>query len=409
MAAMQAAARAMPEAVEAPSPGEAASGAGLKICQLCAVDFTLYHFLRPLMGGLSAQGHDVVGVCSGGALADAARAQGHRIEVVAIPRRLSPTRMFAAYRALVRLFRRERFDIVHVHTPVAAFIGRLAAARARVPRVVYTAHGFYFHERMLGPRRWLFLAAEWVAGRVTDTLFTQAEEDAATARRYRLCRRGDVVAIGNGSDPAIFRPDDGTAGTGVRATLGTPETRVVIVTIGRLVEEKGYPELLEALRDVDAELWAIGARLESDHAAPIEAAVAAVAHDPGRKDRVRFLGYRGDAAELLRAADIFTLPSHREGMPRSMVEAMLTGLPVVATDIRGAREEVVAEQTGLLVPVGDATALAAALNRLVHDAALRRRLGEAGLRRARAHYDEATVVARQIDHLGLANAAPAEI
>ncbi len=407
MAAMQAAARAMPEAAE--PPREAASGAGLKICQLCAVDFTLYHFLRPLMGGLSAQGHDVVGVCSGGALADAARTQGHRVEAVAIPRRLSPTRMFAAYRALVRLFRRERFDIVHVHTPVAAFIGRLAAARARVPRVVYTAHGFYFHERMGGHRRWLFLAAEWVAGRVTDTLFTQAEEDAATARRYHLCRGGDVVAIGNGSDPAIFRPDDdGTVRAGVRARLGTPETRVVVVTISRLVEEKGYPELLEALRDVDAELWAIGARLESDHAGSIEAAVAAVAHDPGRRDRVRFLGYRGDAAELLRAADIFTLPSHREGMPRSIVEAMLTGLPVVATDIRGAREEVVAEETGLLVPVGDAAALAAALNRLARDAALRRRLGEAGLRRAKAHYDEATVVARQIDHLGLADATPAE-
>lgn len=395
-------ARDQPEAPAGVAP------APLKICQLCAVDFTLYHFLLPLMQGLSARGHAVVGVCSAGALAVQARARGHRVETVAIPRRLNPVRLWAAYGDLVRLFRREQFDIVHVHTPVAAFIGRLAAARAGVPRVVYTAHGFYFHDAMTWPKRFVFLAAEWLAGRFTDTLFTQAEEDAATARRFRLCRGRDVVAIGNGGDPRTFRPDaDGATRARVRAALGTPTDRIVVVTIGRLVEEKGYVELLAAMAAVDAELWAVGARLESDHAGSIEAAVAGVADDPDRGARIRFLGYRDDVAELLRAADIFTLPSHREGMPRSIIEAMLTGLPVVATDIRGAREEVIAEQTGLLVPVGDAGALARALNRLVINPVLRRRHGAAGRRRASAIYDEAQVVERQLAHLGLNDAAAA--
>jgi glycosyltransferase involved in cell wall biosynthesis len=105
---------------------------------------------------------------------------------------------------------------------------------------------------------------------------------------------------------------------------------------------------------------------------------------------------------LLGAADIFTLPSHREGMPRSIIEAMMTGLPVVATDIRGSREEVVPEETGALVPVNDAAALARALNRLVADPPLRARWGAAGRARALALYDEAKVVARQLDLLGLA-------
>jgi glycosyltransferase involved in cell wall biosynthesis len=171
--------------------------------------------------------------------------------------------------------------------------------------------------------------------------------------------------------------------------------------VGRLVAEKGYPELFAAMRRVDAVLWVVGERLPSDHASAIDRALAEIARDPPLARRIRLLGYRDDMPALLRAADIFTLPSHREGMPRSIIEAMLSGLPVVATDIRGAREEVVPGETGALVPVGDPASLAAALQRLVADAALRARQGEAGRARALALYDEDKVVARQIALLGL--------
>ncbi len=374
----------------------------MKICQLCTVDFTLYHFLRPLMRALRDEGHDVVAVCAPGELVDAVRAEGFRVETAPLVRSTDPAANFRAGRALRALFRDERFDMVHVHTPTAAFVGRLAASSVGAPRIVYTAHGFYFHENMPALRRGAHIAIEWIAGRVTHTLFTQAQEDADTARRLRLCRTGDILAIGNGSDPEIYFPDRGDAARArVRAALGTPDDRVVVAMTGRLVAEKGYCELIEAMREVDAELWAIGARLDSDHARGIADAVAQAARDPVLRERVRFLGYRGYVPDLLRAADIFTLPSHREGMPRSIIEAMLTGLPVVATDIRGSREEVIPDETGLLVPVGDTGALARALGRLAGDGALRRQMGDAGLARARDRYDEKTVVARQIDHLGL--------
>ena len=172
--------------------------------------------------------------------------------------------------------------------------------------------------------------------------------------------------------------------------------------VGRLVAEKGYPELLAAMTHVDAELWVVGDRLASDHAGSVADDVARVEADPDLAPRIRFLGYRSDIATLLRAADIFVLPSHREGMPQSIIEAMLTGLPVVATDIRGSREEVVDGATGILIPVADQEAIAAALNRLCAAPELRRSYGAAGLARARALFVEDAVVRRQLDHLGLA-------
>lgn len=375
----------------------------MKICQLCTVDFSLYHFLLPLMRGMRDAGHDVVGVCADGPLIEPVRDAGLRVETVPLARSLNPARALGSVWRLYRLFRRERFDLVHVHTPAAAFVGRFAARLAGVPRVVYTAHGFYFHDNMAVPKRALFIALEWLAGRFTDTLFTQSEEDAATARRLGLCRTGDIVAIGNGSDPERFHPsDDASARQALRASLGASGERPVIVMIGRLVAEKGYPELVEAMRPLDAYLWIVGERLPSDHAGAIDDTLQRVEHDPELRGKVRLLGYRSDVPELLRAADIFVLPSHREGMPRSIIEAMLTGLPVVATDIRGSREQVVDGETGLLVPVNAAGALSSALQKVVADPALRQRLGAAGLARARDKYVEARVVRHQLQHLQLA-------
>ena len=134
------------------------------------------------------------------------------------------------------------------------------------------------------------------------------------------------------------------------------------------MRHKGHPELVAAMQRVPgAELWVVGHRLPSDHGpdmAPIYAA-------SGLGPRLRMLGYRPDTAAVLAAADVFVLPSQFEGLPMSVIEAMLTGLPVVATDISGPREQVVDGETGLLVPPNDIEALAAALATLTHDPNLR--------------------------------------
>jgi glycosyltransferase involved in cell wall biosynthesis len=360
--------------------------ARVKIVEVTNVDFSLRHFLVPLMRGARARGHEVIGACADGELLGEIRAEGFRIEALPLARSFSPLAQLRALRSLVALFRAERPDMVHAHMPISGFLARIAARLAGVPRIAYTCHGFLFNQPAPWPRRLASLVMEWFAGRLTHIFLTVSAEEAADARRLGIFRTPEAVL--NGRDPAVFRPDP-AARAAVRAALGAAGERVVIIAVSRLVRHKGYPELLAAMRGIDV--------LASDHGEDMAPYFAAA----GLGDRLRLLGYRRDVPALLAAADIFVLPSHFEGLPMSVIEAMLTGLPVVATRIRGPREQIREAETGLLVPPFAVPPLAAALDRLTRDPGLRARMGQAGRARAMALYDETKIVESTLDRLGL--------
>ncbi|MGE0415504.1 MAG: glycosyltransferase family 4 protein [Acetobacteraceae bacterium] len=367
----------------------------MKVVELTNVDFSLRQFLLPLMRGIRERGHEVVGVCAEGDLLQEVRAEGFRVVAIPFERRLSPMAHIAAFRELVALFRREKPDLVHAHMPISGFLARLAARVAGVPRVAYTCHGYLFNQDCSLPLKAVSYVMEVIGGALTDIYLTVQGKEAADARRLFISRR--AVPVWNGRDPAIYRPDP-DARRRIRAALGTPPDRVVIVAVSRLVRDKGYPELADAMRALpEAELWVVGERLESDRGDDM----AALLDNAGLGDRLRRLGYRRDVPAILAAADIFVLPSYFEAMPMSVIEAMLSGLPVVASDINGTREQVVPEETGLLVPPRQVEPLAAALVRLAADPDTRARMGSAGRLRALDRFDEAKVLARTLDLLGL--------
>ena len=366
----------------------------LKVLEVTNVDFSLRQFLLPVMRAVRARGHEVVGACAEGAHLDAVRAEGFRVEALPFARSLSPRAHWRAFWAMVALIRRERPDVVHAHMPISGFLSRLAARVAGVPKIAYTCHGYLFNQEGSWLRRIGGFAMEWIGGRLTDVYMTVSRDEAGDARRLWIHR--GAVAIGNGRSPMQFRPNQ-AARAQLRAAMGVAPDTVAVVIVSRVVAPKGYIELLAAMRDVPAELWVVGDRLPSDRGEDLAPYFARFAET----GRLRQLGYRSDVADVLAAADIFVLPSHFEGLPMSVIEAMLTGLPVVASDIHGPREQVVTGTTGLLVPVRDATALAGALRQLAQDAGMRARMGAAGLGRAREHYDEARVVAHTLDLMGL--------
>lgn len=377
----------------------------MKVCQLCAVDFTLKNFLLPLIDGMRERGWEVTAVCADGPLVGGMVASGYRIDTIPMARSMNPLLALRSLIALVRLFRERRFDVLHAHTPVAALLGRIAGRIAGIPLVVYTAHGFYFHDEMPHWKRSLFVMLERFGGRHTDLLFSQSSEDAEDAVREGIVRHEKVLAIGNGVDVARFDPARVGAGTAAREALGIPADAFVVGMIGRQVREKGVAEFLAAARLVAkayprACFLVIGERLASDHASGIELEFAAAKAELGT--RLVAPGLRSDIPELLAAMDLFCLPSWREGMPRTIIEAMMMGKPVLATDIRGSREELVPEQTGLLVPTRASDKLATAIERFVRDPDWGRSLGQAGRQRALMLYDEKKVVALQLERIALA-------
>jgi glycosyltransferase involved in cell wall biosynthesis len=369
--------------------------AAMKIIEVTNVDFSLRQFLLPLMREMRHRGHTVIGACAEGHFLDTPRAEGFRIATIPFERRLSPLAHWQAFRALVRLFRAERPDLVHAHMPISGFLARMAAWWTGVPRIACTCHGFWFNYPGNPARRVAGFAMEWLAARVTTVFLTVSDEEANDARRLWISR--NAVSVRNGRDPALFRPDP-VARARIRAELGVPDHVVTIAAVSRLVRHKGYPELAAAMPDVPgAELWVVGERLDSDRGDDM----LTLLRGSGLGSRLRLLGYRTDIAAVLAAADIFVLPSHFEGLPMSVIEAMLTGLPVVATDIRGPREQIVPEVTGLLVPPATIAPLKTALCRLVSDPAARAAMGAAGRVRAAELYDEEKVLRRTLELLGV--------
>lgn len=372
---------------------------GLRVCQLCAVDFTLKHFLLPLIDGMQNHGWEVTAVCSDGPEIPGLRARGYTVDTIPISRSLNVFRHAVSVVRLAAYFRQQRFDILHVHTPVAALVARVAAFLARVPVVVYTAHGFYFHDEMPSWKRRLFVLLERFAGRFTNLLFTQSAEDAETAVQESISPAADTLAIGNGVDAGRFDPAVIGNGREMRRALGIPENSFVIGIIARQVIEKGIMEFLEAAiaaagNNTEIHILMVGERLASDHAGDVEAELERAGAALGK--RLVATGARKDIPELLAAMDVFCLPSWREGMPRTIIEAMMMGKAVIATDIRGSREEVVPGETGLLVPTRSPDALAEAFLVLAGDRQKATLMGIKGRERALALYDEAQVVALQI-------------
>ncbi|MBC7292914.1 MAG: glycosyltransferase family 4 protein, partial [Thermoleophilia bacterium] len=256
----------------------------------------------------------------------------------------------AAYRDLRRLLGQYRFDLIHVHTPMAAWLGRLAARRARQGPVLYTAHGFHFYKGAPWPYWLFYYPAERLAARWTDGLIVMNNEDFQRAKRMGFQENKNLFFVhGVGVGLEQFSPISGNESS-VREELGLNTQDVVVTCVAEFTSTKNHAFLLAAWRRVTREephahLLLIG---DGQLRRAMERKVSAESIS-----NVRFLGFREDVPRLLQATDIFVLPSRREGLPRSVMEAMAAGKPVVATDVRGNRDLVRDGENGFLVPLDD--------------------------------------------------------
>jgi glycosyltransferase involved in cell wall biosynthesis len=374
---------------------------GLRILQVAATSVTVEKLLLPLIDALLAQGHNVDIACANGKHADALITRNYNILIFPFKRALlSPSHALSFWQLFWHL-KKTRYDVVHFHTPMVSLIGRIAAKLAGESVIIYTAHGFYFHDQMNQLLRGIIVLIEKILARwATDWLFLQSMEDMEIAKEKRfLIDETHMVWIGNGVNKDAFLAKYDIEGK--RKEIGLKKNDKVIAFIGRIVKEKGIVELVEAFAEIKssqpiAKLLVIGEALESDRDRSTYIKIQSFVKNAGMQNEVLFLGFRNDIPELLAASDIFALPSYREGMPRTIIEAMMSGKPVITSDIRGCREEVVNKETGFLVESRDVNSINKALGKLLSNEELVMEMGEKGRERALALYDEEIIINRQV-------------
>jgi glycosyltransferase involved in cell wall biosynthesis len=369
-------------------------GRRLTVAHLTTVDVSLRFLLLAQLRAVRDLGGDAIGISAPGPWVAELEAEGIRhLPLASSTRAMDPTADARAAGELWRILRREPIDVLHTHNPKPGLYGRVVGRLARVPVVVNTVHGLYAIDDDPVSRRAAVYALEAIASRFSDAELVQNPEDLELMRRWHLTRNAEL--LGNGIDltrfdPTRFSADDRRT---VRAALGVDDDTVLVGTVGRLVAEKGLPELFAAVTRLPGNfvLVVVGA---PDPVKPD--AIGADELTRAREHGVRFLGHRDDVDALYAAMDVFVLASHREGFPRAGMEAAAMGLPAVATDVRGCREVVDDGVTGSLVPADDPAALAEAL-RALQDPGLRRALGAAARTRAQQHFDERRVVEIVLD------------
>ncbi len=371
-----------------------------RLIHLTTIDLSLQVLLAHQLVRFREAGFDVFGASAPGPHVAGLEALGiEHLPVPSLGRSWTPGQDAVALRELVRLFRSERADVVHTHNPKSGVLGRVAARIARVPVVVNTVHGLYANPALPPVRRRLISAAERVAFLFSDHELFQSREDYEWAVRNRVVPAKRATWLGNGVDLTRFDPAavDRAAVDALRKEWGAEDGTVVVGAVGRLVEEKGYRELFEAARAVGGRaLFVVVGPEEPSKSDRLDDALVRRARDDG----VVFHGEGTDMPAICAAFDVFVLASHREGVPRSAIEAQAMERPAVATDIRGCREVIDPGMTGLLVPVRDPAALAGAISRLIADTSERQRMGRAGRARMLARFDEEIVVERTLEVYG---------
>ncbi len=365
----------------------------IRVAHVTSIDLTFRFLLLDQFRRLRAEGFEVYGISADGPWTAEVEAEGVRhITWKHVTRSWSPLEDARSFLDLIRILRRERFDLVHTHNPKSGILGRVAGRLTGTPVVVNTIHGLYATPDDPALKRCAVLSLEWLAARFSDLELYQSEEDLAWSRRRRLVSGRRGMLLGNGIDVGLFDPANVPRErvAALREELGIPDGALVVGMVGRLVAGKGYREYFEAanrIRSARPEVCflAIGDLdlQKADAITPEE--LERVAGD------VMVTGWRTDVRDLLAVLDVFVLASWREGLPRSAIEAAAMAKPLVVTDIRGCREVVRDGREGRIVPPRDADRLAAAIAELLDDEDRRKRLGAAARARALERFDQRKV------------------
>jgi len=358
------------------------------------------YLIRDKIEALAAAGYRVRALCGRDAYAVGLAAEGLPVDTNSLSRFFRPLADARSLLSLARYLRREQPRLVHTSTQKAGLLGPLAARFVGIPSI-HTVAGLLFHDRAGFWGNLHYRAAERLTATCADYLLFQSREDLERIRALGWKSPDRLLYLGNGInlerfDPDLYRQERKQ----IRGELGYGGEHFVVGIVARLLWTKGLGEFLaaaEKLRGVAALRFLVVGPAETNHSGAVPEAVMRRAEGWGN---VCFLGERQDLPPLYAAMDLFVLPSYREGMPRSLMEASAMELPVVASDIRGCREVIEHGQTGWLFPLGDVEALVARILECWRNPERAANLGRAGRARVQRLFDERAVHKRLLHLYG---------
>ena len=372
-----------------------------RLCMISAIPGTLW-FYGGLIKQLKVSSVDVTIASSDmQRLTDFKEKLGCRVFPVEITRQISPLRDLGAICRLTRHFRRQKYDLVHAHTPKGGLIGMISAFLAGIDNRVYTIHGLVL-ETSTGLRRKLLWLSAWLTCKLATTVLVVSHSLRERVLEEKLCSVSKMQILGDGTACGInlekFSPTEETAALGrqTREKLNIPNDAMVIGFVGRIVPDKGIKTLVDSFVKVQQQtanihLLLIG-RLETMRELISQKTLDII----NSNGNIHFIGHIKDSVPFYAAMDMFVLPSRREGFPYVPLEAAALELPVIATRVTGCVDAVVDNITGLLVDVDNDKQLAEAMLKLLEDAELRKELGRRGRERVKQLFDCKRLIAEHI-------------
>lgn len=343
----------------------------MKILFVATVQSHICQFHLPIMDMLQQNGYEVHVAARNNLAEKNGLSMKYADKVFDIPFERSPfnTKNIGAYKQLKKIIKDEKYDIVHCHTPVGGILARLAGRKFRKDglRMIYTAHGFHFYDGAPKKNWIIYYPIEKFMSRYTDDLITITEEDYKLAKERKF--KGNihhVHGVGVNTDKFVKLSEEDRQK--LRLDKGYTDEFIILCT-GELNRNKNQAMLIKAMREVvkkhpEAKLLLAGNGPEHDN-------LVKLIGDLNLGNNVELLGYRTDIQDYVNICDLVVSASYREGLPLNIMEAMICGKPVIASDNRGHRELIKDSENGLIIKLYEYTNFINGINLLIEDKELR--------------------------------------
>ncbi|BBI32097.1 sugar transferase [Cohnella abietis] len=366
-----------------------------KIAHVCT-SATSHKILVDKLELLRNNGYDVHLISSSeGYIDEVVAGTNLKLHIIPMNRQIRPWDDLKSTWQLRRLFKKEKFDIVHTHTAKAGVLGRIAAKLAGIPLILHTSHGLPFFEGQSRKAFHLYRLLEAIGARFCHALSSQNREDIPKLRT--LAPNKPVFWEGNGVDLDKLTKEQHKITDPSLSLLRTayeiPPERGVLLMAARFEPVKNHAMLLSALSSLKSKDQLSFITLLAGKG-PLESTIKQQISELGLNNDVLMIGHQSPLYQHLKLADAVVLTSDKEGIPRIVMEAMAFSKPVIATNALGTRELVKHEKTGELIPLGRADLLADSLMRVMNDVDLRQRMGKEAREVIKSEYTEQLVVQR---------------